>query len=510
MPAMKFWNGSSWVTLPAAGPKGDQGIQGGQVYSVPVGDGSALAYTITHNLNTRGVTVTVYRTAAPYDEILCDVEHTDNNTVTVRFGAAPTVGQYTVVCAAPGTQSAINATMDGLHYVGAPGEPAFQNSWVAYDVNNAPRFRKSPDGKVRLAGLIKSGASGTVAFTLPAGYRPAGSESVTFPVVAGAPALGYIQVAPSGAVTPVNLTGNVTTYCYLDGIEFDTESVSQVVSLAAVPMDPWHNVGNPGEPAFGTGSSNYGGANDMLVGFRKYPDGRVRLRGVANAPAAAASIIFTLPVGYRPQGYARFTCYDLSTGTPIQCYVSSDGTVRKVGTSGTSIIDLAPIEFDTESVASYATGAVPVAGIFGRWGATNTGVAAPVQLNFGNPANRHILNSAAQAYLVEHSDNASIKVLKAGIYRVTAQLLTTSSVANQRQDANLRKNNGIVCESVGYTQGAAVASYVRHAMTHIDNFAVNDLIAVWIGSGSSGYSTYADPSPYIYTNLHVEYLGPIA
>lgn len=61
-----------------------------------VGDGAATAYVITHNLNTRDVQVTVYTNAAPYDEVLADVEHTDLNTVTVRFAVAPAANAYRV------------------------------------------------------------------------------------------------------------------------------------------------------------------------------------------------------------------------------------------------------------------------------------------------------------------------------------------------------------------------------------------------------------------------------
>jgi hypothetical protein len=59
-----------------------------------VGDGAATSYVLTHNLNTRDVQVTVYTNAAPYDEVLADVEHTDLNTVTLRFAAAPALNAY--------------------------------------------------------------------------------------------------------------------------------------------------------------------------------------------------------------------------------------------------------------------------------------------------------------------------------------------------------------------------------------------------------------------------------
>lgn len=66
-------------------------------YSANVGDGSATSIAVTHSLGTRAVHVTVFRNSTPWDTVLCDVERTDTNTVTVKFAVAPTSAQYTVV-----------------------------------------------------------------------------------------------------------------------------------------------------------------------------------------------------------------------------------------------------------------------------------------------------------------------------------------------------------------------------------------------------------------------------
>lgn len=58
---------------------------------------AAVATVINHNFNTRNVLVDVYRTAAPYDTVDCDIERTDANNVTVRFTTAPASAEYTVV-----------------------------------------------------------------------------------------------------------------------------------------------------------------------------------------------------------------------------------------------------------------------------------------------------------------------------------------------------------------------------------------------------------------------------
>lgn len=62
-----------------------------------VGDNTSVSFLITHNLNTRLISVVIYRNSAPFDEVLADVFHTDTMNATVSFGAAPTTNQFTVV-----------------------------------------------------------------------------------------------------------------------------------------------------------------------------------------------------------------------------------------------------------------------------------------------------------------------------------------------------------------------------------------------------------------------------
>jgi hypothetical protein len=66
-------------------------------YAADVGDGSAITYVITHNLNTQDVTAAVYRKSGSFDVVGCDIEHTSLNTVTLRFAVAPSAAQFRVV-----------------------------------------------------------------------------------------------------------------------------------------------------------------------------------------------------------------------------------------------------------------------------------------------------------------------------------------------------------------------------------------------------------------------------
>jgi hypothetical protein len=66
-------------------------------YATAIGDGILTQIPVTHNLNTRDVTVGVYLATSTYDEVECDVQRTSASTVTLLFSVAPTTGQYRVV-----------------------------------------------------------------------------------------------------------------------------------------------------------------------------------------------------------------------------------------------------------------------------------------------------------------------------------------------------------------------------------------------------------------------------
>jgi hypothetical protein len=364
---------ASGGSVGGAGPTGPAGAPGGQAVTFLIGDGSATSFTCIHNLATRNVTVSVFRSAAPYDEIEADVERTDVNTVTVRsFPTVPAVGEYTVVVSAPGQQATLNITMDGWHIVGAAGEPAFQGGWQNYDAPamRPARFRKFPDGRVALGGLIKGGSAGVVAFTLPVGYRPAtGRYAAGVPVVAsGGPA--EVDVMDSGNVIVYTLgSGAVNAYTYLDGVEFDTESVLQTASVAAQPLDAWHLIGAPGEPTFGTaGFAHYGGTTTpsgtgwQNVGFRKDVNGRVFVKGLlgvtSSVTPSGTTIIFTLPAGFRPPQQV-ITNPQRNSGGAVRVDFAPDGRVLWTFGPTMAVGDYIPLDglsFDTESVSAYTTG----------------------------------------------------------------------------------------------------------------------------------------------------------
>jgi hypothetical protein len=71
-------------------------------FTVNIGDGAnggtaGTAPVITHSLNTRDLTVEVYRNSTPWDSVGCSVERTSVNTVTLRFAVAVTANAYRAV-----------------------------------------------------------------------------------------------------------------------------------------------------------------------------------------------------------------------------------------------------------------------------------------------------------------------------------------------------------------------------------------------------------------------------
>ena len=65
-------------------------------FAVSIGDGSATSYTVTHNLASLDVAVTVFQNSTG-EEVITDVTHATSNTLTVVFTTAPASNAYRVV-----------------------------------------------------------------------------------------------------------------------------------------------------------------------------------------------------------------------------------------------------------------------------------------------------------------------------------------------------------------------------------------------------------------------------
>lgn len=65
-------------------------------FAVAIGDGSSTSYTVTHNLATLDVSISVYQVSSGA-EVLVDRVRATTNTATISFAAAPASGAYRVV-----------------------------------------------------------------------------------------------------------------------------------------------------------------------------------------------------------------------------------------------------------------------------------------------------------------------------------------------------------------------------------------------------------------------------
>jgi hypothetical protein len=128
---------------------------------------------------------------------------------------------------------------------------------------------------------------------------------------------------------------------------------------ATIPLDTWHTLGAAGEPIFGTGWQHYAGGFQS-VGFRKFPDGRVKLRGLAFLASGTGTLIFTLPSGYWPPGYVLSTgdaSFESAAATLDIRVTPSNGQVTVTLPTG-GWVSLDNVEFDTGTVAAMPSGPI--------------------------------------------------------------------------------------------------------------------------------------------------------
>jgi hypothetical protein len=96
------------------------------------------------------------------------------------------------------------------------------------------------------------------------------------------------------------------------------------------PSEAWHEVGKPGEPTFRNGWVNYAPSGVESAGFYKDIFGIVHLKGYINS--GTASVVFTLPAGYRPSEEKFFPSID-SSGSGQMAWVAIEADGRLVALS---------------------------------------------------------------------------------------------------------------------------------------------------------------------------------
>lgn len=175
----------------------------GEVYTVP-----AVGILLTSGQYVIGNITLTYGTA----ELLKD--GTSTNVQQIRqiafTGGASGSGNFNQAASVP-----YNGVY-GWIAIGATGAPVFTNSWVNNTSGLQVARLKKENNKIRLSGLIKSGASGGSIFTLPVGPLLPILFSVLASDTSGTPIAAQIEIQASGNVIPV--FGGSIDYISLEGI----------------------------------------------------------------------------------------------------------------------------------------------------------------------------------------------------------------------------------------------------------------------------------------------------
>ena len=111
------------------------------------------------------------------------------------------------------------------------------------------------------------------------------------------------------------------------------------------PSDPplpetWHQVGQPGEPAFSPPWTNVGGV-DLTVRFRRGIQDDVQLAGRARTTAAVGlgSLLFTLPAAYAPATRIILPVAINNPSTMVVLAIGTDGRVTLLNISGSVTVN---------------------------------------------------------------------------------------------------------------------------------------------------------------------------
>ena len=136
-----------------------------------------------------------------------------------------------------------------------------------------------------------------------------------------------------------------------NGIVTSADIKNKTITANDVKQTPWRHIGAAGQPGFLNGWSNYLDSY-APVSFRKGPDGRVYMRGVAMLPSNVLSsdYLFYLPTGFRPKYCTNLPASsfdgsgDQSVGSVEIC---PDGSVGTYGFTDERFLSFEGVAFAT-------------------------------------------------------------------------------------------------------------------------------------------------------------------
>jgi len=204
--------------------------------------------------------------------------------------------------------SLASAFSEGFYQVGTTGVP-FKNSWQNFgsSFHNA-EYRLVGD-EVQLRGLVKTGASGTVVFTLPLGMRP--SKVLHFSADMNSAQDAYIRLLPSGDIEMYG--ANVAAYASLSNVAF---------SVSGEGTNGWKAL------TLTNGFTRYD-ANHAKPEYRLTGD-IVELRGLLSKGGSAATITMATIPDRDAWSVQRNLWSTHATGTFGRVDVMPDGTIQLV------------------------------------------------------------------------------------------------------------------------------------------------------------------------------------
>jgi len=209
----------------------------------------------------------------------------------------------------------VTTYLDPWHYIGRVGEPGFQNGWVNYGAPyGGAAFRKFPDGKVKLKGLICNGAAGVI-FTLPPGYRPP-SQTLIFAAKANAGTCDF-RVDANGNVSLSANDGSASAAAWMSfsDTEFDTETVMQWLT-------------GPRGPSGGGGGSGPDIADVKMTASATEPPGWVFCRGQAISRVSYAALWAVIgSIFGGGDGASTFNVPDMRDRFPIGSWSNAHGSM---------------------------------------------------------------------------------------------------------------------------------------------------------------------------------------
>ncbi|MEY9862064.1 hypothetical protein ABH935_007708 [Catenulispora sp. GAS73] len=232
-----------------------------------------------------------------------------------------TSGVVTVQAEGAFSNASCFTSLDGASFLisAASGLPVtLQNGWSggpygtaqpAVQIKSSYYTGGSNQGTVHFVGAISGGANGSVAFTLPVGYRPSTTKYV--PVDMCGATNGRLIIHTDGTVVvqqESSTSTNANCFTSLDGAWFVLNTTPNYLSLTL--QNGWYGAG------YGTAAP---GIDEDYDGLTYQFSG-----AIATSSANTNSVVFTLPYPFSP-GYDVYIPVDLCNATNGRLHIQANG-----------------------------------------------------------------------------------------------------------------------------------------------------------------------------------------